>query len=152
MLVKLNIQTLPLLALILIFLSSSCSRLFSFSLFRCCLVLSRCRRLSIGVSHLFSFFLLSRSPFPFSLPSFLPSYSRSLRLPFCMLFILWSVTHSFSLTRIPAFCRHHLSCVSSSPYLATNMSYLVSRRRNACEVVMASQRLCFMFENMLSEN
>ena len=61
------------------------------------------------------------------------------------------MTHSFSLPRIPALCCHHLSRVSSSPYLVTNKPYLVSRRRNAGEVVTASQRLCFMSENVLSE-
>ena len=49
------------------------------------------------------------------------------------------------------FCHHHLSRVSSSPHLATNKPYLVSRRQNASEVVTASQRVCFMYENMLSE-
>ena len=49
------------------------------------------------------------------------------------------------------FCRHHLSRISSSPYLATNKPYLVSRRKNVGEVVMASQRLCFMSENVLFE-
>ena len=53
--------------------------------------------------------------------------------------------------RILMFCRHHLSRVLSSPYLATNKLYLVSRRQIAGEVVMASQRICFMSENMLSE-
>ena len=33
----------------------------------------------------------------------------------------------------------------------TNKSYLVSRRRNAGEVVTASQCVCFMSENVLSE-
>jgi len=55
------------------------------------------------------------------------------------------------LPHIPMFCHHHLSRVSSSPYLATNKPYLVSRRRNTGEVVTESQRVCFMSGNVLSE-
>ena len=55
------------------------------------------------------------------------------------------------LPRVLTFCRHHLSRVSSSPYLVTNKSYLVSRRRNTGEVVTTLQRLCFMSENVLSK-
>ena len=60
-------------------------------------------------------------------------------------------TRCHLLPLIPAFYHHHLSRVSYSPYLMKNKPYLVSRRRNASEVVTASQRVCFLSENVLFE-
>ena len=128
MFVKLNIQTLFLLTLILIFLSSSRSCLIYFSLFHChpCIValpssLHHCFSPSLLLPLLaLSIFILSSIVLAITL-SFSPSSS------FRALYFR-SMAHSFSLPPIPAFYHHLLSGVSCSPHLTKNKPYLVLRR------------------------